>query len=473
MNSLDKAIDIILEEMYDKMLHYSHSLKGPVTMIHMLGIVLPVLGLVILPLVVSFMEEIKWYHISFIYNILLPIGVYFLTKNVLSKRPSGYGGKSIEELTPFLKTKINNMRGLSNALTIFIPLFLIGISPLLIHLFAPNFDIRILYQEVEEGVRIGGLSLLGYNSNGVGPFGVGATLLSIFITMAIGLSTGVYYKTVSEKPLKIRENVKRLEKEFAGTLFQLANKLGDGLPIEIALSKMAEELKHTKSGEFFSAIYTNMTKMGYSLEKAIFDKEIGAIRIFPSPLVDSSMKILVDSIKKGPLVCSKALINISTYLRNMDRIEERLRDLMADELSNMKTQVGFLTPIISGIVIGITSMISTIFVSLQENINLLQSAGSNLKGTNFGNIAQIMNMFNMTIPTFYFQVIIGVYLIEVIFLLVNLINSLENGEDELSRKGLLGKYMITSTLLYSIIAFVIIIIFNLLAASITGSGVIM
>src|SRR3989344_7909070 len=51
---LEKSLELILEETYEKMLHYAQNLKSPITMLHMLGIILPILGLVILPLVVSF-----------------------------------------------------------------------------------------------------------------------------------------------------------------------------------------------------------------------------------------------------------------------------------------------------------------------------------------------------------------------------------------------------------------------------------
>ena len=52
---LDKSLDVILNGTYENMLHYAHALKGPMTMLNMLGVILPILGLVILPLVVSFM----------------------------------------------------------------------------------------------------------------------------------------------------------------------------------------------------------------------------------------------------------------------------------------------------------------------------------------------------------------------------------------------------------------------------------
>ena len=88
---LEKSLELILEETYEKMLHYAQNLKSPITMLHMLGIILPILGLVILPLVVSFVEVIQWYHLAALYNIVLPVVVYYMGKNILSKRPTGYG----------------------------------------------------------------------------------------------------------------------------------------------------------------------------------------------------------------------------------------------------------------------------------------------------------------------------------------------------------------------------------------------
>src|SRR3989338_872225 len=100
LNALDKALDVILDETYEKMLHYAHNLQNPITMLHMLGIILPILGLVILPLVVSFMEGVKWYHLAVIYNVILTVVVYYLGKNILSRRPTGYGDTDIAEEHP-------------------------------------------------------------------------------------------------------------------------------------------------------------------------------------------------------------------------------------------------------------------------------------------------------------------------------------------------------------------------------------
>src|SRR3989339_690161 len=170
LDMIDKSLNVMLEETYEKMLHYSHELKSPITMLYMLGIILPILGLVILPLVGSFMtsEELGpimlAVYLATLYNVTLPIGVYYLGKIALSKRPTGYGDTDISEENPELKKYRNIVIGLGGSeivinpavicIIIFAIFFLVGISPLLIHAANPDFD-----------VNIGSFRLLGYKEN--------------------------------------------------------------------------------------------------------------------------------------------------------------------------------------------------------------------------------------------------------------------------------------------------------------------
>ena len=71
--------------------------------------------------------------------------------------------------------------------------------------------------------------------------------------------------------IKIRENTKALEKEFAAALFQLGNRLADGLPAEIAFDKVANTMENTVSGSFFRAISANIRRLGMGVEEAIED----------------------------------------------------------------------------------------------------------------------------------------------------------------------------------------------------------
>ncbi|MBW2971591.1 hypothetical protein KY359_01015 [Candidatus Woesearchaeota archaeon] len=487
---LDKSLDVILQETYEKMLHYAHNLKSPITMLHMLGIILPVLGLVILPLVVSFMEGVYWYHIATLYNIIIPASVYYLGKQILSQRPTGYGNVDISK-NPELKKFRNFIIKMGPTeiainpiyVSIFVALLCLFIAflPIIIHILLPGFDvvttqggeIAIIDTYVHEE---GKFYLIGYRESVkpelgmIGPFGLGAALLSSFLPLAAGLSVGIYYRVRTKNVLKIRNETKKLEAEFASALFQLGNRLGDGFPAEIAFAKVANAIPDTYSGQFFALVSQNITKLGMSVEQAIFDPDRGAVLQYPSDLIETSMKVLVESAKKGPRVAAQALINVSRYIKEMHSVEERLKDLMADTISSMKSQIKFLTPVISGIVIGITSMVTTILGKLGDQLHNLQTESAAAQAGGAGAAVGLTQLFGDGMPTFYFQIIVGFYVVQIVYILTILVNGIENGFDKLAEEYEVGTNMTRSTIMYVILSIGVMLLFNLIAGNIIGGG---
>ena len=488
---LDKSLDVILQETYEKMLHYAHNLKSPITMLHMLGIILPILGLVILPLVVSFMEGVAWYHIATLYNVILPISVYYLGKQILSKRPTGYGSVDISK-NPELKKFRNFILKLGPSeikisplyLSIFIAVLflLIAFTPIIIHTLAPGWDvittrggeimtINSFTNEEAKFYLIGYKESIDPEKGMIGPYGLGSALISIFLPLAAGISIGLYYKVRTKNLLKIRNETKKLEAEFASALFQLGNRLSDGLPAEIAFQRVAEAIPDTYSGKFFALVATNITKLGMGIEQAIFDPEHGAILQYPSDLIETSMKVLVESAKKGPLVAAQALINVSRYIKEMHNVDERLKDLMADTISSMKSQIKFLTPVISGIVIGITSMVTTILGKLGDQLTVLQTETAAAQAGGAGAAAGLTQLFGDGMPTFYFQIIVGFYVVQIVYILTILVNGIENGVDKLAENYEKGVNVTRSTMMYCALSLIVMILFNMIAGNIVGAGI--
>ncbi len=464
---IDKALEVILQETYEKMLHYAHNLTNPITMLHMLGIIMPILGLVILPLAVNFMKGISWYHIALLYNFILPVVVFYMGKNILSQRPTGYGDTDISEDNPELRKYRNLLIKFGKAdvkinplmIALFIGgiIMLIGLMPIWMHVLDPEFD-----------VPIGAFKFLDYRDSRdfpgkiIGPFGLGASVLSLAVPLSLGLAMGIYFNFKSKNVIKLRERSKEIEKEFASGLFQLGNRIADGLPVEMAFGKVAEVMQGTKSAEFFEIVNTNITRSGMDVKNAIFNKKNGAILFFPSNVIESSMEVMLQSAKKGPLICSQALIDISQYIKEIHRVDERLRDLLAEIISSMKSQISFLAPAIAGIVVGITSMVSTIIGALSGEISSLASempAGA----TGFD-----MQLFGDGMPTYFFQIVVGIYVVQIVYILTVLANGIENGSDKLSERYMLGKNLIRSTFLYTIIAGIVMIMFNMVAIQILG-----
>ena len=475
LNALDKSLDVILEETYEKMLHYAHNLQNPITMLHMLGIILPILGLVILPLVVSFMDNVRWYHLSVIYNLILTVVVYYIGKNILSRRPTGYGDTDISEDSADLKKYRNILIRFGKKELQITPLIVsiffgaillaVGISPLIFHAvgisdfgFGGDDSTTTCHKKY---------CFLEYRNSKtgeeIGPYGIGAAIASLFVPLGIGLSFGLYYKLKSKNIVKIRERAKQLELEFANALFQLGNRLGDNIPVEIAVGKVAGIMEGTVSGSFFELVSQNIRRLGMGIEKAIFDPMHGALVFFPSNLIESSMKVLTQAIKKGPLVAAQALTNVSRYIKEIHKVNERLKDLLADIIASMRSQIKFLTPAIAGVVIGITSMITSILGKLSVSLSqVASSAAGNDAGASLG----ILGLFGDGVPTYYFQLIVGVYVVQITFILTVISNGVENGSDKLNERFELGNNMIRSTLLYVFISGTVMLLFNIIAGNI-------
>ena len=477
LNALDKALDVILDETYEKMLHYAHNLQNPITMLHMLGIILPILGLVILPLVVSFMENVKWYHLAVIYNVLLTVIVYYLGKNILSRRPTGYGDTDIAEENPELKKYRNILIKIGNQeiqitpliISVFVGvvLFLIGLSPLIFHAIGiPDFGLggEDLTSSCKQKYCFLEYRISAVSNQEIGPYGLGAALASLFVPLSFGIAIGLYYRLKSKNVIKIREKAKQLELEFAGALFQLGNRLGDNLPVEIAVGKVADVMEGTVSGSFFQLVSLNIKSLGMGIEKAIFDPLHGALVSFPSNLIESSMKVLTQAIKKGPLIAAQALTNVARYIKEIHKVNERLKDLMADIIASMKSQIKFLTPAIAGIVIGITSMITSILGKLSAQLSQVTSSvgGAEAAAAPTG----ILGLFGDGVPTYYFQLVVGVYVVQITFILTVIANGIENGSDKLNERYQLGNNLVRSTILYVFISGAVMLLFNIIAGRI-------
>ncbi len=473
--TLDRSLDVILTETYERMLHYAQNLKSPVTMLHMLGIILPILGLVILPLVVSFLQDVKWYSIALLYNVALPLIVSYFGKNILAKRPTGYGDTDISEIEEYKKysnfsIKLGSKEMILSpafiATTLFIVLFIIGFSPPILHYFIQD-EAGIGFGSLDESSTcLKSFCLLDYRQSAsgqlVGPFGLGASLLSLLITLSFGLSLGIYFRLRSRKVIDIRRKTEELEQEFSSGIFQLGNRLGDGTPAESSFDKVGRSMQGTISGNFFSLVGMNIRRLGMSVSQAIFDPKQGALLFFPSKLIESSMKVLVESVKKGPKTASTALINISRYVKEIHKVNERLKDLMAEILSSMHSQIKFLTPVIAGIVIGITSMVSSILGKLALQMKKI-SAGEDVAAIG-GGIGP--DFFGQGVPTFHFQIIVGLYVVQITYILTILANAIQNGSDKLNERYELGQNMIRASVLYCIVSAAIMITFNFIASRI-------
>lgn len=457
---LDKALSVILDGTYEKMMHYAQALTSPITTLYMLGVILPILGLVIFPLVGSLLQGlITWYHLAFIYDLLLPALIFAIGYNVLSKRPTGYG-----ESQTIKKVYEQAFDPFWIAFFIAALFIIIGFFPLIAHAIDPKTDIDM-------GTLGKFFAYQTKNNQDYGPFGIGALLISFFIPAGLALSLSFYYSQKTKKLIELREETTGMEKEFASALFQLGNRIGDGVPSELAFSRVSQVLEGTPTGNFFRLVDVNIRQLGMGLYEAIFDPKVGAINSYPSPLVESSMEVLVEGSKKGPKIVSQSIISISQYVDRIHKVNERLRDLLSEMVSSMKSQIAFLTPAIAGIVVGISSMIVNIIVGLTQRFAEL-SSGEGAEALGQGGLQTLVGLFGIEgiISGYFFQLVVGIYVVELVIVLTFIQTGIEYGNDKIYQQYYLAKNLKRSVFLYIIIAAAVVILFNLLAANIINQG---
>lgn len=465
---LEKGLQVILDGVYEKTLKFSREIRSPLTNLYMLGIILPTLGLALLPLASMLLGGlITWPHVFILFNVIIPFFVYYMVSEVLLKRPGGYGESDILELNPNYET-YRSKKPWIIAFLIALPFFLLGILPFIFQVgfITDGLGLQSDYTFAVFGFeKLSDVKFFDFKVNGgetYGPFGPIAVLLSLFIPFALMLFFSIAYSMKTKKLIQARKDTKQLEKEFSNSLFQLGNRLGDGTPAEMAFGKVSSSTQGQKSANFFSLVSQNIRQGGMSLERAVFDRRRGAIIQYPSALISTSMRILIESAKKGLKIAARSLMAISEYVKNIDKINQRLQDLLAEIVSDMKSNMVFLAPLLAGIVVGLSGMITFILNKLQS-IQEIAGGAAGIGGLGaFGNLGELFDL-TLMVPPYFLQISVGLYILEIIFILTGALVTVDAGKDTLREKYELSRNLRRGIILYLITAFVSVTALSILA----------
>jgi len=450
ISALEKALQVVLDGVYDKMLKFTHEVRSPLTNVYMLGVVLPTLGLALLPLASSLLGGmITWPHVFILFNLIIPFFVFYLTDKVLFLRPGGHGESSLLERNP-LYPEYKSSSHYSSAFFICLPFFILGLLPLIFQYtpFPEMVGLQKDYTFSQLGMGFLGDQQVFDFRDGKGPFGFGALFLGMFLPLGIAMFFSVAYWSKTKDLIIERKKTQQLEDEFNNSLFQLGTRLGNGVPPELVFGKVAQSSQGLMTEDFFKKIHLNISQMGMSVERAIFDTNRGALIYFPSDIIATSMRVLVESSKKGLNVAAVSLMSISQYVKNIQKITQRLKDMLAEIISDMKSNMTFLAPLLAGIVVGLAAMITAILTKLKFN----ELAGNT--DLAFGDFSGLLKLFNVAdiVPPYFLQIIVGVYLIEIVFILTRALVTIDSGEDQLETINKTGINLERGVLLYFLTA---------------------
>lgn len=434
---LDEAVNILLRGNMERMKHYSTQLRNPLMIITTLGITLPVLTIILFPIITIFLTEtIKPVFLFLFYDAILPIVIYYLMTETLKTRPVALSRIDISshpQASPMKKIVLNIFGKTISISTIIISILLGGV------ICSIGYYLTTLPSDPVSLTKLmGGLLML---------FGIGFAI--------IFYSFFHFYRNI-----KVRDSIKSMESEFGEILFQLGYTLSTGIPLETALEKSYEKTKDLKISELFERVLSNIKRFGFTFKNALFDKKYGAIKYFPSNIIQSTMKMVSDYIEKGVAGVSKTILSISSYIKSMHSVEEHMKDILDETTSSMKIMMNLLVPIASGAVVGMaTIMIMVLFqiVSLLTNVTGLAGAYPQQLGPDV--LEGLVDVKNI-MPAEIFLVVVGIYMLEITIMLAMFITSLEYGDDPLDKHYLITTNVTISLCIFSFSVLLIYFIFR-------------
>ena len=422
---LDKALEIVLSSNFEKMIKYVHNLKNPLTAIYMLGIILPILGLVILAIAGALMNINPIFYFL-IYNLFLPLGVFYLSYKVLIKRPGLGMSRDIEKFIPELKEESSwfKIRGVK-----------IKLSYISLALFALMSGFAFLLMAKNNFLNARTTKEIVFSFLGSVLF-----IFSFFFTAFFYLYNrySVFHREISK--------IEKMEEEFYVTLYQLSIILDENIPFEVAIRKVTQMSKNEVTNIFFNIVERELM-LGADLKSAMKT----AIKLLPSSLILSSLELILEAVKKSPNTAAVVTKTLSKYLEEMKKVINRLIDLLAEIISSIKMQTSFMAPFIAAIVVALQAMTITILQSLKTLLASVNTGAANSDIANAGFLEAITSMLENGTPVSIFQMIVGFYIFEITFVLTFLYVGIQYGFDKYKERYELANNYLKVGLTYTIL----------------------
>jgi len=311
VRTLDRALQVALQGARDRTSAFASSINLPTLMIYSLGVLLPLVFVVILPVLSVIDIRIGLAHIVFLYCVALPLAVYFLSRSVLSKRPAAMK-------PPEVSPSDNSARAIAIASIAALPIPALG----MIFSVPPDFG-----------------------------------ALSFLWGFVLWIYTYSYLRFF--RPFKRRGEILQMEAEFCDALVQLGNRISEGRPAEDAFLHVAKSMTGSRFEGLLRTISANVRLGGMGLRAAIFDEAKGALNSVGSSLISGTLKMTVDLIERSTQAAGEAILQMAEHLRELKSIEAETRRSMEEVVTSMRSVAIFFAPLVTSVAARLQGLLSS------------------------------------------------------------------------------------------------------------------
>ncbi len=366
--ALEKAHMIVINGSKEKVEEFASSLSGPTTVLFALGVVLPMLMGAVIPLQgmdisvtaggagasnsvtgVDELEDVSGsvgesvekgsgdfgLAVVALMDVVFPFSTFAYAYYILGKRPGTSAPPQVEKVGWSREKKKGVLAG---AVAGFFPVLMLTLR--------------------DVGMDVPVFSALP---------GVVVFLLSV----SYGL--GVFFVVSTEKSERERKRLLKMEKELPDALFHIGSRLLEGDPLETAVHKSGRALGDTPLGNLMVDISNRLRISRKPLDHILFGRG-GLMENMDSRGVRAAMKTLVECVKKDPVSAGETIISVSSYLREMQKVDHDIKTKLKSVVDMMKSTSIIFAPLVMGVTVSLYSLLTREFSTLGARPSLSTDA---------------------------------------------------------------------------------------------------
>ncbi len=418
MITLNRALDIVLENTKKLMENFASRLKSPTYVLYSIFILIPLALVALMPAITVVGIRFGIGTLVILYNIALPLATFAYAEYILMQRPATFVPQSIPDSHPELRG-IKKKKATATIISVAMAVTIALLGYIWMQLGNPG---NIISTATLEGILPKGLLIL---------WG---------IVFAVA-----FYLNASYAPYKkIRDEIKKMETEFSDALFVLGRRISEGRATEEAFMHTASTMQGSQIAGAFERISLNLLSIRADILTAIFDDEFGAFKDVYSERIRTTMKLFVESAHKSHEAAGVAIVKLADHLKELQDVEQNIKRSLYDMTSTMRSTAAIFAPLIAGVTMALSEVIAKILQNISHSMEHLPA--NLIPGSGQISPADL----EQSIPPDLFMLSIGIYLILITVILTRFSGTIEYGGDRAQLMYDLGQVLPLSIIVFTL-----------------------
>jgi Flp pilus assembly protein TadB len=407
--TLDRAVESMLNDIITKMREYSLGLHIPTLVLFSFGIIMPLMIIALFPLLGFFGIPLGLESITlFLFASLL--GTYLYSNGILAKRPVTFILPEIETDVPRGYIKLG--KSVLPALPFCAAFAIIVSGPTIFYLLS-----------LSKAIQLGGLFASAINSVNTMPiiWGIGGAMIIYFWGSN-------WFKTAE------RKRIKQIEAQLPDALYYMRNVLSEGRTMEEALDFAGSMMGKTPLALQMRDASNLIKRRHITTEAVLTGRESPFER--KSKLLQSTLFMLTAGLRGGIRSAAQTCNIMHNYMRRINKIERSLMEMLSRNLSMMRLTAMIFAPLVGAVI--------TVLFAL-----IVKGMAGATKSTAIMGFSTMSAMATPNIPTPVLQLILGLYVLGLNFVLVRYVTTIENGYDSVKMGMDLSTSLVTSLIIFT------------------------